>query len=93
MVTVITVLKVERKKVNDIANQLSDVDGVTEVYSVSGRFDLVAIIRTKDNDKMSDIVTNHMLKIDGILDSETMIAFRSFSKHNLESMFSIGIEE
>ncbi len=92
MITVITTLKVERKKVNDIADQLANVKGVAEVYSVSGRFDLVTIIRTTDHDKMSDIVTNHMLKIDGILESETMIAFRSFSKYDLESMFSIGIE-
>ncbi|MEJ2055733.1 MAG: Lrp/AsnC ligand binding domain-containing protein [Calditrichaceae bacterium] len=93
MVTAITVLRVERNKINEIAGQLSDMDGITEVYSVSGRFDLIAIMRTKDNELLSDLVTNHMLKIDGILESETMLAFRSYSKHDLERMFSIGIEE
>ena len=93
MVTAFTVLKVERNKINEIASQLSDLDGIAEVYSVSGRFDLIAIIRTKDNEKLSDIITNHMLKINGILQSETMLAFRSFSKHDLERMFSIGLEE
>jgi DNA-binding Lrp family transcriptional regulator len=93
MVTAITVLRVKRNKINEIAGQLSDMDGITEVYSVSGRFDLIAIMRTKDNELLSDLVTNHMLKIDGILESETMLAFRSYSKHDLERMFSIGIEE
>jgi DNA-binding Lrp family transcriptional regulator len=93
MVTAITVLNVERNKINEIAGQLSDMDGITEVYSVSGRFDLIAIMRTKDNEKLSDLVTNHMLKIDGIINSETMLAFRSFSKHDLERMFSIGLEK
>jgi DNA-binding Lrp family transcriptional regulator len=64
--------------------------GITEVYSVSGRYDLIAIVRIKDNETLSDIVTGAMLKLDGIVDSETMLAFRTYSKHDLESMFSIG---
>ncbi|MBD3318185.1 MAG: Lrp/AsnC family transcriptional regulator [Chitinivibrionales bacterium] len=90
MVVAIVLLKVERKRVNEIAEVLSEVGGVAEVYSVSGRYDLVTIIRSKDNEALSDVVTNHMLKVDGIVDSETMLAFRGFSRHDLESMFSIG---
>ena len=90
MVTAIVALKVDRKKVNDIASRLSGMPGVTEVYSVSGRYDLVALVRTKDNETLADIVTGSMLQIDGIEDSETMLAFRTYSKHDLESMFSIG---
>ena len=90
MVTAIVALKVDRKKVNDIASRLSDMPGVTEVYSVSGRYDLVALVRTKDNETLADVVTGSMLQIDGIVDSETMLAFRTYSKHDLESMFSIG---
>ena len=92
MVTAIVVLKVDRKKVSDIASQLSGMPGVTEVYSVSGRYDLVALVRTKDNETLADVVTGAMLQIDGIVDSETMLAFRTYSKHDLESMFSIGSE-
>lgn len=90
MVTAIVALKVDRKKVNDIASRLSGMPGVTEVYSVSGRYDLVALVRTKDNETLADVVTGSMLQIDGIVDSETMLAFRTYSKHDLESMFSIG---
>lgn len=87
MVTAIVALKVDRKKVNDIASQLSGMKGITEVYSVSGRYDLMAIVRTRDNETLSDIVTGAMLKLDGIV-----LAFRTYSKHDLESMFSIGSE-
>ena len=90
MVTAIVALKVDRKKVSEIASLLLDIKSVTEVYSVSGRYDLIALVRTKDNASLADVVTGSMLKIEGIVDSETMLAFRSYSKHDLESLFSIG---
>ncbi|MCH7914210.1 MAG: Lrp/AsnC ligand binding domain-containing protein, partial [Deltaproteobacteria bacterium] len=63
MVNAIVLLKVERDKVNDVAKALVDTKGVSEVYSVSGRFDLVVLIRVKTNDELSDTVTNHMRKL------------------------------
>jgi len=92
MVTAIVALKVDRKQVNEIAAQLSELAGVTEVYSVSGRYDLVALVRTRTNEALAEVVTGGLLKIAGILDSETMLAFRTYSKHDLETMFSIGAE-
>ena len=71
---------------------LAQLKGVTEVYSVGGRFDLVAIIRVAHNDDLAELVPEKMLHIEGITDSETLIAFRVFSRHDLESMFSIGME-
>ena len=65
-------------------------EGVSEVYSVGGRYDLVAIIRVKDNETLAELVTNRMLLVEGITNSETLIAFRVFSRHDLERMFSIG---
>ena len=90
MVTAIVALKVDRKKVNETASKLSGMKGITEVYSVSGRYDLIAMVRTKDNETLADIVTGAMLKVEGIVDSETMLAFRTYSKHDLDGMFSIG---
>lgn len=92
MVTAIVALKVDRRQVNEIASTLSEMDGIAEVYSVSGRYDLIAIVRTRDNDDMANVVTDSMLKVDGIQDSETMLAFRAYSRHDLERMFSIGME-
>jgi len=91
MVTALVLLTVARDKVNAVAESLADMDGITEVYSLAGRYDLAVIIRVKDNDQLAEVVTKHMLKVEGILTSETLVAFRVHSRHDLESMFSIGL--
>lgn len=91
MVTALVLLNVERGKVNDVAETLADLDGISEVYSVAGRFDLAVIIRAQDNDQLAELVTNHMLKVGGIIKSETLISFRVYSRHDLDGMFSIGM--
>jgi DNA-binding Lrp family transcriptional regulator len=90
MVTAIVLLNVTRNKINAVAEKLADMDGISEVFSVAGEYDLAAIIRVKDNEGLADLVTNRMLKIEGITKSETLIAFRVYSKHDLEAMFAIG---
>ncbi len=90
MVTAVVLLNVTRNKINDVAEKLADMKGISEVYSVAGQYDLAAVIRVKDNDGLADLVTKQMLKVEGITKSETLIAFRVYSKHDLESMFSIG---
>lgn len=90
MVTAIVLLHVERKAVNQIAGIISNIEGVSEVYSVSGCYDLVALVRTADNELLSDIVTNKLLQIDGITESETMLAFKCFSQFELEKFFAVG---
>jgi DNA-binding Lrp family transcriptional regulator len=91
MVTALVLLNIQRNKVNAVAEALAEMDGISEVYSVAGRYDLTAVIRAKDNEQLAELITNHMLKIDGILKSETLISFRVYSRHDLESMFSIGM--
>jgi DNA-binding Lrp family transcriptional regulator len=91
MVTALVMLTVARGKVNVVAETLADMEGITEVYSLAGRYDLAVIIRVKDNDQLAELVTNHMLKVEGIQTSETLVAFRVHSRHDLESMFSIGL--
>ncbi len=92
MVSAIVLMKIQRNLINTVAEQLIDIDGVSEVYSVAGRYDLVAMIRVPDNDGLAAVVTEQMLQIDGITSSETLIAFRVFSSYDLERMFSIGME-
>jgi len=91
MVNALVLLNVSRDKVNAVAEMLAEMDGISEVYSVAGRYDLAVIIRARDNDQMAELVTNHMLKVEGIQKSETLVAFRVHSKHDLEGMFSIGM--
>lgn len=93
MVTAVVLIKVARQQINEVAQKLVEMKGVAEVYSVGGRYDLVAIIRVNNNEKMADLITSQMLSLAGIENTETLIAFRAFSKHDLESMFSIGLEE
>ena len=93
MVTGIVFLNVERNKINKVADTVAEMDGISEVFSVGGRIDLIAIIRCRNNDQLSEIVTEHLLKVEGIISSETLIAFKVYSRHDLESMFSIGYQE
>jgi len=93
MVSAVILIVVEKSKINEVAERLVELPGITEVYSVAGQYDLVAIARVRDNEQVADAVTHRMLKIDGIVRSETLMAFRVFSRYNLERMFSIGLEE
>lgn len=92
MVSTVVLLNVDPPQINQVAAAVAEFDGVSEVFSVAGRFDLVAIVRVANNDKMAQVVTEKMLSVPGIIRSETLIAFRVFSRHDLENMFSIGIE-
>lgn len=92
MVNAIVLMTVRPDMVNEIATQLVEIPGVSEVYSVGGRFDLVAVLRVPTNEALAEIVTGRFLKIEGITDSETLIAFKAYSKHDLERMFSVGME-
>jgi DNA-binding Lrp family transcriptional regulator len=92
MVNAIVLLKVKQAHINDVAQQLAGLDGISEVYSVGGRYDLVAILRVKDNNELAQLVTERMHQVEGITDTETLIAFRAYSQHDLAAMFSIGLE-
>ncbi|HKI01030.1 MAG TPA: Lrp/AsnC ligand binding domain-containing protein [Thermoanaerobaculia bacterium] len=93
MVSAVILLVVEKSKINEVAEQLVGLPGITEVYSVAGQYDLVAIARVRDNEGIAEAVTRQMLKIDGIMRSETLISFRVFSRYDLERIFSIGSDE
>ena len=90
MTTAIILFRVERTKINSVGEQLAGISGITEVYSVSGHFDFVAIARLPDNEALADLVTSRMTGIEGITQTETMVAFRAFSKFDLAGMFEIG---
>jgi DNA-binding Lrp family transcriptional regulator len=91
MVSAVVLLNVTPGTVNEVGGKLAELAGISEVFSVGGRFDLVAIIRVKNNDDMAELVTNKMHSVSGITNSETLLAFRVFSQHDLEAMFSIGM--
>jgi DNA-binding Lrp family transcriptional regulator len=92
MVTAIVLIKTSHGHITDVADRLTALPEVSEVYSVGGSYDLVAIIRTRDNEGIARLVTEKMVHLAGIERTETMIAFKAYSRHDLESIFSIGME-
>jgi len=91
MVTSIILINADRTKIKTIAEQLQEIKGISEVYSVSGSYDLIAIIRVPANEDLADLVTEKMNRIEGITRTETMLAFKAYSRHDLESMFALGM--
>jgi DNA-binding Lrp family transcriptional regulator len=92
MINAVVLMKIRNDRINDVAQSLLELKGVSEVYSVAGQYDLVAILRAPDDDGIAGLVTDRMLKIEGVISSETLIAFRAYSNHDLERMFSIGMD-
>ena len=90
MVTALVLLDLDRNQIKDVSQKLVDMHEVSEVYSVAGRYDLVAIIRVKNNEQIADTITGKFSELEGITATETLIAFNTFSRHDLELMFSIG---
>ena len=92
MVTAIVFIRTDVDAVNAVAETIAAIDGVAEVYSVTGDLDLVAMVRVRDLDDVSRVVTDGIGAVPGILATETHIAFRTYSKNDLESAFAIGLD-
>jgi len=89
MVTSFILMNVKRQGVNSIAEALLDINGISEVYSVTGQYDLVAIARVNSNDDLAELVTDKVSAIEGIERTDTMLAFKAYSRHDLDAMFSV----
>lgn len=76
----------------EVAEQIADIESVSEVYSVAGHVDLIAIVRVRQFDDIASVIAGHISKVPGVLDTETHIAFRAYSRHDLDAAFSIGFE-
>jgi DNA-binding Lrp family transcriptional regulator len=92
MVTAIVLVTCEVDQTPETAQALADLDGVTEVYSVAGDWDLVAIVRVANHDDLATVVTERIRKVPGVAATSTLIAFRTYSRHDLEELFSVGFD-
>jgi len=90
-VTAIVLIKALSDQVSTLAMALVEIDGVAEVFSVAGHYDLVAIVRTSDNDRLAAVVSDGIRKLPGIAGTETLIAFRAYSRGELETAYSLGL--
>lgn len=92
MVTAFILMNVERSRLRSIADDLLAIDGIAEVYSVAGPFDVVAIARVKQHEDLNDLVTERVAALDGIESTETLIAFKTFSRKDLGLLWDIGVD-
>jgi len=92
-VTAVVLIKAKTQEINQLAASLAELDGVTEVYSVAGRYDLVAIVRAPRNEDLADIVSQRMHQVPGIVESETLISFRVYRNSEIEAGFALGLDE
>jgi DNA-binding Lrp family transcriptional regulator len=93
MVHAVVLIQCEIDEIPEAAQAIAAVEGVSEVYSVAGEFDLVAIVRVSDHDDLAKVIPGGIAKVEGVVQTETLIAFQVYSKHDLERLFSIGFDE
>lgn len=91
MITAIVMIAVEADKIPEVAEAIAGLDGVSEVYSVAGDVDLVAIVRVREFDAIADVIAGRLSKVPGVVHTDTHIAFRAYSRHDLEATLDIGI--
>lgn len=91
MQNAVILISAEKGKIKTVAQQLAGVQGISEVYSTGGRYDLVAIARTRDFESLAELVTERLGLVEGIENTETLNALQVHSRHDLESMFSVGL--
>lgn len=92
MITALVLINVKRGAVNETAQALLAISGVAEVYSVTGEYDLVAVLRLAQYEDLADVVTERMMTLDGITRTETLMAFKAYSREDLEQAWDIGVE-
>ena len=93
MITAIVMVRAAVDRIPEVAQAIADLEGVSEVYSVAGDVDLVAMVRVRRHEQLHDVIAGQLNKIDGVRATETLIAFQAYSTHDLEATFSLGLEQ
>jgi len=93
VVTAIVFVQCQVDRIPEVAQAIADLPGVSEVYSVTGELDLVAMVRVREHDELAEVVAGTLNKVPGVLSTQTHIAFRAYSRHDLEAAFSLGLED
>ena len=92
MISAVVLINVQRNQINETAQSLLEIEGVSEVYSVTGEYDLVALLRLHQYEDLADVVTNRMVQLPGITKTNTLMAFQCYSKADLQQAWDIGVE-
>jgi DNA-binding Lrp family transcriptional regulator len=92
VITAIVFVKADVARIPEVGEAIAELDGVSEVYSVTGKIDLIVLVRVRAHEDVADVVADRLNKVPGVLSTETHIAFRAYSRHDLEAAFSLGLE-
>ena len=92
MITAIVNIHAAVDRIPEVAQAIAELDGVSEVYSVAGDVDLVAMVRVRRHEDLADVIAGRLNKVEGVRSTQTLIAFQSYSRHDLEATFSLGFE-
>jgi DNA-binding Lrp family transcriptional regulator len=92
VITAIVMIDAATDSIPEVADAVAALDGVSEVYSVAGDVDLIAVVRVREFDQVAEVIAGQISKVPGVLETDTHIAFRAYSKHDLEAAFSIGFD-
>jgi DNA-binding Lrp family transcriptional regulator len=90
MTHAVVLIEAERNALSSLGSELAGIAGVAEAYSVTGEWDFVAIVRVPDHEQLATVVTAEIGGLSGVVRTQTMVAFAAYSRHDLESLFSIG---
>ena len=93
MITAIVLIDCATDSIPEVAEALADLQGVSEVYSVAGGVDLIAMVRVREFDQIAEVIAGSISKVPGVINTETHIAFRAYSRHDLEEAFAIGFPD
>ena len=93
MITAVVLISADRTAIPTLGEALAAVEGVSEVYSVTGPMDFIAMVRAREHDELADIVTRRIAQVPGVARTATHVAFKAYSRHDLESMFAIGADK
>jgi len=93
VITAIVLVHAAVDRIPEVAEEIAALDGVSEVYSVTGGADLVAMVRVREHEALADVIADRLSKVEGVRGTETHIAFRTYSKHDLEAAFALGVED
>jgi DNA-binding Lrp family transcriptional regulator len=92
MLTAVILARSTRQGLATLGPRLAEVPGVTEVYTVTGDWDFVAIVRVRQHEELASVVTRELAGLEGIERTQTMVAFQQYSRHDLEAIFGLGLE-
>ena len=93
MITAIVLIKADVARIPEVAQHVADVPGVTEVYSATGGVDLIAMVRVTAYEQLAEVISGSINKVDGVLETDTHLAFRTYSQRDLDAGFDLGLDD